>query len=77
MGKKSKANNLGRALIRDRFNQGHRRTVDNNSMVKIFMCLQTSNFLFIIKSYQLMNPFSPRKNSCTQQKSKMDMIGDD
>lgn len=36
MGKKSKANNLGRALIRDRFNHGNRRTVDNNSMVNIF-----------------------------------------
>lgn len=34
MGKKSKANNLGRSLIRDRFNHGARRTVDNNSMVK-------------------------------------------
>ncbi|XP_031638283.1 large subunit GTPase 1 homolog [Contarinia nasturtii] len=33
MGKKSKANNLGRSLIRDRFGQGHRRTVDNNSML--------------------------------------------
>lgn len=33
MGKK-KGNNLGRSLIRDRFNQGHRRTVDNNSMVR-------------------------------------------
>lgn len=37
MGKKSKASNLGRSLIRDRFNQGHRRTVDNNSMVKILV----------------------------------------
>lgn len=34
MGKKSKSNSLGRALIRDRFNHGRRRTVDNNSMVK-------------------------------------------
>ncbi|XP_055301961.1 large subunit GTPase 1 homolog [Sitodiplosis mosellana] len=33
MGKKSKGGNLGRALIRDRFGQGHRRTVDNNSML--------------------------------------------
>ncbi|KAG4071382.1 hypothetical protein HA402_004086 [Bradysia odoriphaga] len=33
MGKKSKASNLGRSLIRDRFNHGGRRTVDNNSML--------------------------------------------
>lgn len=33
MGKKTKAGNLGRSLIRDRFNHGNRRTVDNNSMV--------------------------------------------
>lgn len=37
MGKKSKGGNLGRALIRDRFGQGHRRTVDNNSMVMILI----------------------------------------
>lgn len=46
MGKKSKANNLGRSLIRDRFNQGHHRTVDNNSMVKLIKCLQHVNSLF-------------------------------
>lgn len=33
MGKKTKGGNLGRSLIRDRFNHGNRRTVDNNSMV--------------------------------------------
>lgn len=33
MGKKTKSSNLGRSLIRDRFNHGSRRTVDNNSMV--------------------------------------------
>lgn len=50
MGKKSKKNNLGRALIRDRFNQGHRRTVDNNSMVRVFIILIIFNMsLFIIQ----------------------------
>ena len=34
MGKNSKASNLGRSLIRDRFNRGNKRTLDNNSMVK-------------------------------------------
>lgn len=33
MGKKKQANQLGRSLIKDRFNQGHRRKVDNDTMV--------------------------------------------
>lgn len=35
MGKNTKSSNLGRSLIRDRFGNGSRRTVDNNSMVSI------------------------------------------
>lgn len=35
MGKKSKSSNLGRALIRDRFGHGNRKTVGNDSMVCI------------------------------------------
>lgn len=40
MGKKTKASSLGRALIRDRFNHGNRRTVDNNSMVSTYHTVQ-------------------------------------
>lgn len=38
MGKKPKAPNLGRSLIKDRFghNNSNRKTVDNDSMVSIF-----------------------------------------
>lgn len=35
MGKNTKASNLGRSLIRDRFNKGNKnRTLDNGSMVR-------------------------------------------
>lgn len=33
MGKKKQANQLGRSLIKDRFSQGNRRKVDNDTMV--------------------------------------------
>lgn len=53
MGKKTKASNLGRSLIRDRFGQGHRRTVDNNSMVRIIHAftisqLHVNSFVLIL-----------------------------
>lgn len=46
MGKKTKASNLGRSLIRDRFNHGGRRTVDNNSMVRFTFIL--SNIVVVV-----------------------------
>lgn len=51
MGKKSKGGNLGRALIRDRFGQGHRRTVDNNSMVMISMCSYSISLFLLSLTY--------------------------
>lgn len=68
MGKNTKASNLGRSLIRDRFNRGSKRTVDNNSMVIKYALTKLSN--------------CPNKNtclyyfcSCTQLKFKTDTIG--
>lgn len=62
MGKKTKGGNLGRALIRDRFNHGSRRTVDNNSMVKIHHLLHCCCNLFVYLNEQFSAPHhrSPR-----------------
>lgn len=58
MGKK-KANQLGRSLIKDRYNQGHRKKVDNGTMVrkndlriifKNFTIPPISCFVFFIKA---------------------------
>lgn len=47
MGKKSKGNNLGRSLIRDRFNKGHRRELTDNSMVRMKLLYNHRNVLKI------------------------------
>lgn len=63
MGKKNKGPNLGRSLIRDRFTNSRRRTVDSDSMVNILKKYpkttkhNITSFLFILVSYHR----SPRR----------------